>query len=387
MKFRYVALTALAVALSACNENANEKIAVNVDNASADEVKMAYMLGTQFGGQYAAIEKQLDFSMDASEFKAGLFDGNRMVRDTSGKTNLLRFPDSVMNSIALGMQSRALAIQAARMPQPKVEKDSADTVSKPAPQMPEAMKPEEKTRASYLIGVQFGAQFASLSEQSKTALDLEAFRLGLKESGEVAKDTSKALRFAADSMQAISERLRNKILEVRKAAIEKSKAEEEALKKSIEPLKGDTLADGTQAKLNFKVKATGVSVSAKTLEGYAGSPLFVFYFSTTCGHCRHATPEVRDIAKAFKDKGIRSIAVASGGNNKRAIRSFIEEFKLDEAGMDVFFDESREFGELYSDGYVPKVYIVKADGSLMTFKNFEQQKDSIQTELGKLVTK
>nr|MCR5028396.1 redoxin [Fibrobacter sp.] len=77
--------------------------------------------------------------------------------------------------------------------------------------------------------------------------------------------------------------------------------------------------------------------------------------------------------------------VASGGNNKRAIRSYMEEFKLEEAGMDVFFDEAREFGELYSDGYVPKAYIVKEDGSLSTFKSFEAQKDSIKAELAKLV--
>ena len=171
------------------------------------------------------------------------------------------------------------------------------------------------------------------------------------------------------------------------ALIEKQKEEDAKLQEAIAPLRGDTLADGTQAKLNFKVKATGVNLSAENLEAYSGRPLFVFYFSTTCGHCRHATPEIKEMAKQNLDKGIKTIAVASGGNNKRAIRAFIEEFKLDEAKIDVFFDESREFGELYSDGYVPKVYVVKADGSLMTFKNFESQKDSIKTELGKLATK
>ena len=98
-------------------------------------------------------------------------------------------------------------------------------------------------------------------------------------------------------------------------------------------------------------------------------------------------PEVKEIANQYRDKGIKTIAMASGGNNKRSIRAFIEEFKLDEAKFDVFFDESREFGELYSDGYVPKAYIVKADGSLMTFKSFEAQKDSIKAELQKLATK
>ncbi len=384
MKFRHFALTATAFALAACNGNSG-KNGVEVGLLSSDEIKISYMIGTQFGHQLMGVQSQLEFTANPTEFESGILDGNRMVRDTVSKASPLKYPDSVMNEISGGMRNRAMSIQMAKMPLPK--KDSTDTVKVPVPEKPAAMTADEANRASYLMGVQFGMQFASISIQANEELNLDAFRLGIKDFGEFAKDSTKALRLPQDSLQSVSVRLRDKILETRKAAIEKQKAEEEAVKKAIEPLRGDTLLDGTQAKMNFKVKASGVSVSAENLEAYAGSPLFVFYFSTTCGHCRHATPEIKEIASAFKDKGIRSIAVASGGNNKRDIRSFIEEYKLDEAGIDVFFDESREFGELYSDGYVPKVYVVKPDGSLMTFKSFEQQKDSIQVELGKLATK
>lgn len=384
MKFRHFALTATAFALAACNGNSG-KNGVEVGLLSSDEIKISYMIGTQFGHQLVGVQSQLEFTANPTEFESGILDGNRMVRDTVSKASPLKYPDSVMNEISGGMRNRAMSIQMAKMPLPK--KDSTDTVKVPVPEKPAAMTADEANRASYLMGVQFGMQFASISIQANEELNLDAFRLGIKDFGEFAKDSTKALRLPQDSLQSVSVRLRDKILETRKAAIEKQKAEEEAVKKAIEPLRGDTLPDGTQAKMNFKVKASGVSVSAENLEAYAGSPLFVFYFSTTCGHCRHATPEIKEIASAFKDKGIRSIAVASGGNNKRDIRSFIEEYKLDEAGIDVFFDESREFGELYSDGYVPKVYVVKPDGSLMTFKSFEQQKDSIQVELGKLATK
>lgn len=384
MKFRHFALTATAFALAACNGNSG-KNGVEVGLLSSDEIKISYMIGTQFGHQLMGVQSQLEFTANPAEFESGILDGNRMVRDTVSKASPLKYPDSVMNEISGGMRNRAMSIQMAKMPLPK--KDSTDTVKVPVPEKPAAMTADEANRASYLMGVQFGMQFASISIQANEELNLDAFRLGIKDFGEFAKDSTKALRLPQDSLQSVSVRLRDKILETRKAAIEKQKAEEEAVKKAIEPLRGDTLPDGTQAKMNFKVKTSGVSVSAENLEAYAGSPLFVFYFSTTCGHCRHATPEIKEIASAFKDKGIRSIAVASSGNNKRAIRSFIEEYKLDEAGIDVFFDESREFGELYSDGYVPKVYVVKPDGSLMTFKSFEQQKDSIQVELGKLATK
>lgn len=384
MKFRHLMLCASAAALAACN-GGNGKDAVNVGPASDDEIKIAYVVGTQFGYQFMGAETQLEFSIEKSEFENGMLDGNKMVLDTAAKENPLKYPDSAMNGIARDMQNRAMAIQMAKMPAPK--KDSTDTVARSLPEKPGPMTSDEALRASYLLGVQFGAQFSSLSKQADAKLNMDAFRLGIWDACALAKDSSKALRLPQDTIQAVNMRLRDKILEVRKAAIEKQKAEDEAVKKAIEPLRGDTLADGTQAKMNFKVKVSGVNVSAENLEAYSGVPLFMFYFSTTCGHCRHATPEIKEIASAFKDKGIRSIAVASGGNNKRAIRSFIEEFKLDEAGIEVFFDESREFGELYSDGYVPKVYVVGKDASLMTFKNFEQQKDSIQVELKKLSAK
>ena len=382
MKFRTVALMASVAAFVACNST--DKASVQIGPDAQDDVKTAYMLGSQFGNQLYMVEtKQLEFTIDEPEFFSAVDEGYKMVTDSAFK---IKYSDSIMVTIAQGMNSRAQSIMAANAPLPK--KDSTDTtVSVKAPAKPDPMSAEQTNRASYLLGVQFGSQFGSIKQQAAVEMNMAAFKQGLKDSRAKAIDTTKQLQLSNDTLQAVSQRLREKILEQRKAMIEKQKEEDAKLQEAIAPLRGDTLADGTQAKMNFKVKATGINLSAENLEAYSGSPLFVFYFSTTCGHCRHATPEIKEMAKQNLDKGIKTIAVASGGNNKRAIRAFIEEFKLDEAKIDVFFDESREFGELYSDGYVPKVYVVKADGSLMTFKNFESQKDSIKTELGKLATK
>ena len=382
MKFRTVALMASVAAFVACNST--DKASVQIGPDAQDDVKTAYMLGSQFGNQLYMVEtKQLELTIDEPEFFSALDEGYTMVTDSAFK---IKYSDSIMVTIAQGMNSRAQSIMAANAPLPK--KDSTDTtVSVKAPAKPDPMSAEQTNRASYLLGVQFGSQFGSIKQQAAVEMNMAAFKQGLKDSRAKASDTTKQLQLSNDTLQAVSQRLREKILEQRKAMIEKQKEEDAKLQEAIAPLRGDTLADGTQAKMNFKVKATGINLSAENLEAYSGRPLFVFYFSTTCGHCRHATPEIKEMAKQNLDKGIKTIAVASGGNNKRAIRAFIEEFKLDEAKIDVFFDESREFGELYSDGYVPKVYVVKADGSLMTFKNFESQKDSIKTELGKLATK
>ncbi len=376
-----MALAAAATVLIACNlQDKSDTFKIGQD--SDDTAKIAYMLGVQFGRQtYGITQNALEFTLDDREFNNAIVDGAKMVTDSGFK---IKYPDSSMMQIVMMMNSRASALQAAKAPLP-AKKDSTDSTAAPKlPEKPAPMTAEQANKASYLLGVQFGQQFASISKQAEMDLNIEAFRQSIQDARAKAADTAKALQLSEDTLKAVGQRFQAIMLEKRKAAIEKAKKEEQMVKEKVAGLRGDTLSDGTQAKLNYTVGVTGVNVSAKNFEAYADKNLFVFYFSTTCGHCRKATPDVKALAEQFKDKGIKTVAVASGGNNKRDIRSFIEEHKLDEAAIDVFFDEEREFGELYSDGYVPKVYIVKADGSLSTFKNFEAQKDSIAAELSKL---
>ena len=108
------------------------------------------------------------------------------------------------------------------------------------------------------------------------------------------------------------------------------------------------------------------------------------YFSATCGHCAHAAPEVLEMAKEFAPKGLITLAVASGGNQKVGIRKFMDNAKWDET-INVVWDEARQFGELYSDGYVPKVYAVNPDGTYKMYAAFESQKDMMKKDLADLV--
>jgi thiol-disulfide isomerase/thioredoxin len=144
-------------------------------------------------------------------------------------------------------------------------------------------------------------------------------------------------------------------------------------------------------KFNPKVKATKIAVDKaiakdlENLEPFANKPLFVMYFSATCGHCAHAAPEVLAIAKEFAPKGLVTLAVASGGNQKVGIRKFMDNAKWDES-INVVWDESRQFGELYSDGYVPKVYAVNPDGTYKMYAAFESEKEQLKKDLADLVS-
>ena len=90
------------------------------------------------------------------------------------------------------------------------------------------------------------------------------------------------------------------------------------------------------------------------------------------------------MAKEFVPKGLTAITVFSGGNNKSGIRKF-----MDNAGYDdnekVVWDESRQFGELYSDGYVPKVYLVNPDGTYKQYAAFEKEKEDLKREIADLL--
>jgi thiol-disulfide isomerase/thioredoxin len=136
--------------------------------------------------------------------------------------------------------------------------------------------------------------------------------------------------------------------------------------------------------MNFKVKASGITVKSEDLSDFAGKPLLMFYFSATCGHCAHAAPQILEIAKEFAQKGLTTVSIASGGNNKPGIRRFIDDAKFDET-ISVVWDESRQFGELYSDGYVPKVYLVNPNGTYKQYAAFEKEKEDLKKEIAELL--
>ena len=155
-------------------------------------------------------------------------------------------------------------------------------------------------------------------------------------------------------------------------------------KEAVKGLRGDTLVNGMPAKMNFKVKVTGITNKAENLETWAGKPLMIFYFSATCGHCAHAAPQILEIAKEFAPKGLTTVAVASGGNNKSGIRKFADNAKFDDT-INIVWDEARQFGELYSDGYVPKVYLVNPDASYKEYVAFESEKETLKQEIAALM--
>ena len=401
MKSKFFAFGACALALTACDMQGTPKQATIGPN-STDEQKFAYMLGAQFGGQnFTMIPRQVGKELHEDVVVQAVYDFIKAEKDTTFK---MQVPSDSMQSVG----SRFSVIARERME--KTRPDSAtlasfegdqakvraymDSVTKamsievaPAPtKTPVKLGADASDiqKFSYLIGMQFGAQFQSIGKQFETEFDADYFVLGVRESAAKVRDTTKALTLPEDSLKAVGERFNEKMKAIREAAFKKQQEEQKKLEAEVAELKGETLANGMPAKINFKVKATGISMKAENLEAFAGKPLLMFYFSATCGHCAHAAPQILNIAKEFVPKGLTAMAIASGGNNKSGIRRFIDDAKFDD-NISVLWDESRQFGELYSDGYVPKVYLVNPDGSYKLYAAFEREKEDLKKEIAELL--
>lgn len=408
MNVTKIALGAAALALVACNTGDSKAKSAAITANSTDDQKFAYMLGAQFGGQnFTIIPRQMGEELYEDAVVQAIRDNVKAHKDTTFSAQMTsdslqavgnrytvvarkRYeetrPDSAMLAEGNNEKIKAYVDSVARaqpITKAPASTGAAVTITADSP---------DNTKFSYLLGLQFANQFIAIGNQFQTEFDVDYFILGLKESVLKLNDSTYAMQLPQDSLAEVGKRYQQKMQDLRQAAIKKQQEEEAKLKETIAPLRGDTLANGMPQKINFKVKATGISVNKtiasekiENIGAFANKPLLIFYFSATCGHCAHAAPEILAIAKEFAPKGLTTLAVASGGNQKVGIRKFMDNANWDDA-INVVWDESREFGELYSDGYVPKVYAVNPDGTYKQYAAFESQKDELKQDLEGLLS-
>jgi thiol-disulfide isomerase/thioredoxin len=400
MKLKKIALGAAALALVACGEAQKPvaKVAAITPN-SADDQKFAYMLGAQYGLQnFSNLPWQTGEGIDEDVVVQAFRDAFGNLKDSTIKVQL---PFDSLNEINKRVQSlmreryfKTQPDSSAKDLSDEQRRALVDSLRKALPitAAPEvknakvtlAADASEQQKFSYLIGYQFGSQFYKIGRQFQTEFDGDYFVLGIRDAGKKIRDTTFAMVLPDDSLRAVGDRYNEKLKNIREEMMKKQQAEEEKLKADVAGLRGDTLANGMPVKMNFSVKASGITVKGENLSVFAGKPLLMFYFSTTCGHCTHAAPQILEIAKEFAQKGLTTVAIASGGNNKSGILRFIDDAKFDE-NISVMWDETRQFGELYSDDYVPMVYLVNPDGTYKQYAAFEREKDDLKKEIAELL--
>ena len=295
-------LASVAMMLAACDMQGGAQSEAKITPNSTDDQKFAYMLGAQFGlHNFKMIPLQMGEELDEDAVVQGIRDAYKSEKDTNFR---LQVEPDTLRDIGFDYNSNARARMASIRPDSatnasfngdqakfRAYMDSAmkalPVVKAPAPKNQPVVLGAEATRNqkfSYFIGVQFENQFSSIGAQFQTEFDLNYFVLGLREASANVRDTTVALALPEDSLKAVGERYNEKMKVLREEAIKKAQEAEAKLKEEVKGLRGDTLANGMPAKMNYKVKVTGITNKAENLETWAGKPLMIFYFSAATVH-------------------------------------------------------------------------------------------------------
>lgn len=398
MKSKFITLGLIALAIAACDQESQKPVASVYQNSSGDQM-FAYMVGTQMGeNTFGPLARQMGEYVNKEALVQGVRDMMKSNKDTSFHLQLTQDTIATLNA-------RYATIGRERYESTKPDSATGanlgsnvgaymDSVQRSLPIKPALegvalpVKLEDNSpqnlKFSYLVGLQLGNNFRNLNAQFDTEFEQEYFEMGILDGAAHSLDSSFAYKVPKDTLDSIGVRYRAKYDSIREAYNQKVREEEERLKAEVKALRGDTLVNGMPAKMNASVKVSGVSYSGETLADFIGKPLFVFYFSTTCPHCRKASSSILEVADEFAKSGLTTLAVASGGNAKRMVRSFIDDHGWNE-NIKVGWDEHRQFGELYSDGYVPKIYLVNPDGSYRLYTSIEKDKNELKADISALL--
>jgi len=125
---------------------------------------------------------------------------------------------------------------------------------------------------------------------------------------------------------------------------------------------------GTPLVMNFNIQLAGVKDDIP-FSVFSSRPLMVYYFGPHCPHCQRGYPSIQQIAKEYEQKGLQSIAVSVNSAGKRDILGFMEQQKA----TIPFLQDNGEFGKIYGDGYVPRLYLIHADGKVVRYTKIESE--------------
>lgn len=125
-----------------------------------------------------------------------------------------------------------------------------------------------------------------------------------------------------------------------------------------------TDSSGKLILMDFNIKLSGIKDANMPFAVFSSRPLMVYYYSPHCPHCQKGYPGVQQLAKEYEQKGLTSITISVGNVNRRDILMFMDQHK---ASIPFFQDSDQEFGKRYGDGYVPRLYLISADGKVTRY--------------------
>jgi thiol-disulfide isomerase/thioredoxin len=126
------------------------------------------------------------------------------------------------------------------------------------------------------------------------------------------------------------------------------------------PAPGAKPAFGKPTSIDFNLPLKPYKQTDLKFSMFAKRPAIVFYFSPTCGHCRHTYPHIQALQRQYEAKGLAFVAIAAGSATPEDIADFDSEFKLT---MPAFRDQDKVFSSKYGTGSVPLILLVDTKGN------------------------
>jgi thiol-disulfide isomerase/thioredoxin len=125
----------------------------------------------------------------------------------------------------------------------------------------------------------------------------------------------------------------------------------------------------------LNAKLTDTEGAPLQLSEYAGKVVVVNLWATWCGPCRIETPELVQISKEFKDRGVEIVGLTTKNNdaNLEEVKDFLREQKVP---YRTIYDEGT-FAQSLSiatnaRGVIPQSYVITRDGKILThFEGFD----------------
>lgn len=142
-------------------------------------------------------------------------------------------------------------------------------------------------------------------------------------------------------------------------------------------------SDGSPKQFDFSIPLTSIIPEADSFLQLKTQPLFLFYFSPKCPHCKETYPRYLAMLKKYQSYGLKGAAISVSGVTKNEIRDFISRQSMK---IPTFQDEQRKFSDAYGTGQVPLLIIVKNNGQFIRYtKNERETMGQIQAELNKIL--
>ena len=125
--------------------------------------------------------------------------------------------------------------------------------------------------------------------------------------------------------------------------------------------------------------ATTIGGQSVTLSALRGEEVLLVLFSHTCPDCKMLLDDMQAARAEFEELGVYVLLVARDGDSDE-VSAYVGENGYD---FDVVADPVREIYSLYATTYVPRTYLVDAEG-YVRYATIEYKEDHVANIISKL---